>query len=69
MGKVLVLYDSSTGNTEKMAYLVAEGAKRVEGIEVRVKKVDDATKEDVLWADGLAVVLNSCHLPFKSVKS
>jgi NAD(P)H dehydrogenase (quinone) len=55
MGKVLVLYDSSTGNTEKMAYLVAEGAKRVEGIEVRIKKVDDATKEDVLWADGLAV--------------
>jgi len=32
MGKVLVLYDSSTGNTEKMAYLVAEGAKRVEGL-------------------------------------
>jgi NAD(P)H dehydrogenase (quinone) len=29
MGKVLVLYDSRTGNTEKMAYLVAEGAKRV----------------------------------------
>jgi Multimeric flavodoxin WrbA len=55
MGKVLVLYDSSTGNTEKMAYLVAEGAKRVEGIEVRIKKVDDATREDVLWADGLAV--------------
>ena len=38
MGKVLVLYDSTTGNTEKMAYLVAEGAKRVEGIEVRIKK-------------------------------
>jgi len=55
MGKVLVLYDSRTGNTEKMAFLVAEGAKRVEGTEVRVKKVDDATKEDVLWADGLAV--------------
>ncbi|RMH05497.1 MAG: flavodoxin family protein [Aquificota bacterium] len=55
MGRVLVLYDSLTGNTEKMAKLVAEGAKRVEGIEVRLKKVDEATKEDVLWADGLAV--------------
>ena len=32
MGKVLVLYDSRTGNTEKMAYLVEEGAKRVEGL-------------------------------------
>jgi NAD(P)H dehydrogenase (quinone) len=48
----LVLYDSRTGNTEKMAYLVAEGAKRVKGIEVRIKKVDDATKEDVLWRMG-----------------
>lgn len=27
MGKILVIYDSQTGNTEKMAYLVAEGAK------------------------------------------
>ena len=44
MGKVLVLYDSDTGNTEQMAYLVAEGAKRVEGIEVKIKKVDDAKK-------------------------
>ncbi len=55
MGKVLVLYDSRTGNTKKMAELVAEGARRVEGTEVRLKSVDEATKEDVLWADGLAV--------------
>jgi NAD(P)H dehydrogenase (quinone) len=29
MGKVLIIYDSETGNTEKMAHLVAEGAKKV----------------------------------------
>ncbi|NPB06400.1 MAG: flavodoxin family protein [Aquificae bacterium] len=55
MGKVLVLYDTKTGNTSKMARLVAEGAKSVEGTEVRLKHVDEARKEDVLWADGLAV--------------
>ncbi len=55
MGKVLVLYDSLTGNTEKMARHVAEGAMSVDGIEVRLKKVDFATKDDVLWCDGLAV--------------
>jgi len=54
MGKVLVIYDSQTGNTEKMAYLVAEGARKFP-VEVRVKKVDEATKEDILWADGIAV--------------
>ncbi|SHK18391.1 flavodoxin family protein [Thermocrinis minervae] len=55
MGKVLIIYDSRTGNTEKMAHYVAEGARRVEGTEVRIKRVDEATKEDVLWADGIAV--------------
>ncbi len=54
MGRVLVIYDSQTGNTEKMAKLVAEGAKKFP-VEVRLKKVDEATAEDVLWADGIAV--------------
>ncbi len=55
MGRVLIIYDSQTGNTEKMAKLVAEGASSVEGTEVRLKRIEQATKEDVLWADGLAV--------------
>ncbi|MCC6037840.1 MAG: flavodoxin domain-containing protein, partial [Armatimonadetes bacterium] len=55
MGKVLVLYDSATGNTKKMAELVAKGAAKVPGIEVRLKSIDEATPEDVLWCDGLAV--------------
>ena len=55
MGKVLIIYDTRTGNTKKMAELVAEGAKSVEGTEVRLKYVDEATKEDILWADGIAV--------------
>ncbi len=55
MGRVLVLYDSRTGNTKRMAELVAEGARTVPGTEVRLKHVDEATKEDVLWCDGIAV--------------
>jgi multimeric flavodoxin WrbA len=34
-----VLYDSASGNTEKMARLVAEGAGSISGIEVRLRKV------------------------------
>jgi len=55
MGRVLILYDSRTGHTEKMAELVAEGAGTVPGTEVRIRRVEEATKEDVLWCDGLAV--------------
>jgi NAD(P)H dehydrogenase (quinone) len=55
MGKVLVLYDSETGNTMKMAQYVSEGAKMVPGTEVRLLSVDKARKEDVLWCNGIAV--------------
>jgi len=54
MGKVLVVYDSRSGNTAAMAEYVAEGAREIPGIEVRLLHVDDATKEDALWADGIA---------------
>lgn len=37
MPKVLILYDSQTGNTEKMAEEVAEGARSIANVEVIVK--------------------------------
>ena len=55
MGKILVLYDSATGNTAAMAGEVAQGAKAVRQMEVRLLSVDHATKKDVAWCDGLAV--------------
>lgn len=55
MNKILVLYDSATGNTALMAKYVAQGAASIEGIEVRVRNVDEATAEDVVWCDGLAL--------------
>jgi flavodoxin I len=36
VAKILVLYYSRTGNTEKMARAVAEGAKAVQGVEVEL---------------------------------
>jgi len=55
MAKILIVYHSQTGNTEKMAHAVAKGAKSIEGAEVLLKKAGDATLEDLLTADGLAV--------------
>ena len=55
MGKVLVLYDSVSGNTAKMAGLVAEGAASIDNIEVRLRRVDEATPDDIAWCDGLAL--------------
>lgn len=37
--KILVLYDSLTGNVEHMARLVAEGASEIQGAEVRIRKI------------------------------
>ena len=54
MGKILVLYDSKSGNTAKMAELVAEGAAHILGVEVRLRNVEEAAAEDVHWCDGLA---------------
>jgi NAD(P)H dehydrogenase (quinone) len=38
-----------------MAALVAEGALSISDTEVRQRSVDEATPEDVVWCDGLAV--------------
>ena len=53
MAKILVVYDSRGGNTEKMAFAVAEGAKQISGVEVTVKKVERTSLEDLLDADGI----------------
>ncbi|MBX3731370.1 MAG: flavodoxin domain-containing protein [Verrucomicrobiae bacterium] len=57
MNRILVLFDSKTGNVARMAALIAEGAQSVPDTEVRVRSVEDAAAAaaDVLWCDGLAV--------------
>ena len=55
MSHILVLYDSKTGNTAKMAAFIGEGAASIPHTEVRVRPVDEASPEDLLWCDGLAL--------------
>lgn len=52
MAKILIVFHSRTGNTEKMAEWVAEGA-RAAGGEVTVKPVAEAKNDDLLAADGI----------------
>lgn len=54
MKNLSIIYWSGTGNTQKMAEAVAEGAKQ-EGINVRILAVAEASKEDVLAADAVAL--------------
>jgi NAD(P)H dehydrogenase (quinone) len=53
MPEILVVYDSKSGNTEKMAFAVSEGAKQIKGVEVIMKKVDQTSLEDLRRADGI----------------
>ena len=55
MGKVLVLFESATGNTRKMADHVAAGAGEVPGMEVRMRSIDEASRDDLAWCDGIAL--------------
>lgn len=50
--KVLIVYDSRSGNTKKMAHAVAKGVSE-EGVDVEVKKVDEASVDELPGVDGL----------------
>lgn len=52
---IVIVFDSYNGHTEKMAEAMAEGAKSVDGVQVRCKPAQETTKEDLTWADGIAL--------------
>ena len=52
---VLIAYHSATGNTEKMAQGVAEGAKAVPGTSVILKRVGEVAGSDLTATDALIV--------------
>ena len=56
MAKALVVYDSVTGNTEKMAVAIGDGLREI-GLDVEVKKVDTTKLDDLVAAD--AIVMGS----------
>jgi len=55
MANILVVYHSQSGNTEEMAKAVVEGAKRVSGTEIILKKALEATLEDLVNSSGVAI--------------
>lgn len=52
---ILVAYHSATGNTEKMAQGVVDGAKGVKGTVVVLKRVGQVTERDLFSADAVVV--------------
>jgi len=51
--QVLILYYSKTGNTRKLADLVAEGVTSVPDVEARLVSTQEVTKEDFVNAAGI----------------
>lgn len=54
LAKVLIVYHTLSGNTEKMAKAFADGARSVPGTESVLKKALDASLEDLLECDAIA---------------
>jgi len=52
--RILVIYDSKTGMTEKIGKVVAEGARRIPGTNVQLKRTDALNAKDAAAADGYA---------------
>ena len=59
LAKMMVLYYSRTGNTEKMAKAIAEGAREVQGVEVNLKV--HATPEELANADAIIIGMPTYH--------
>jgi len=52
VAKIVVIYYSKSGNTGKMAQLVAEGCRQVPGVDVEMMKLPELDVEAVINADG-----------------
>jgi NAD(P)H dehydrogenase (quinone) len=50
--RVLVIYDSKSGHTEKMAEAIAKGAENA-GAEVTLKRAENVKLQDFADADGI----------------
>ncbi len=59
MPKILVLYYSRTGNTEKMAKAVVEGAKTVQGVDVEL--AFKADPEKLMGFDAIIIGIPTYH--------
>ena len=55
--KVLITYFSQSGSTKKMAESISEGAKSVEGVEVKLLSIEEVTTQELTEAS--AIILGS----------
>jgi len=55
MARMLIVYFSKSGHTQKMAEVIAEAAREVEGVEVDVRPVAEVQPEDLLEYDGIVM--------------
>jgi NAD(P)H dehydrogenase (quinone) len=62
MPKILVVFDSKSGNTETMALAVAKGAEMAGDLEVTVKRAEETKNSDLLAADGIIMGQMSAKL-------
>jgi NAD(P)H dehydrogenase (quinone) len=53
--RILVAYHSDTGNTEKLAQAVRDGAASVAGVTVSLRKTAEFKPEEIVQYDGVAV--------------
>ena len=52
---ILIIYHSQSGHTRAMAQRVASGAASIENVQAVLKKAEEATLQDLLSCDGLAI--------------
>ena len=53
MKKLLIVYHSQSGSTERLAYAAAAGAREEEAVELRLLRAGEAGAADLHWCDAL----------------
>jgi NAD(P)H dehydrogenase (quinone) len=53
--RILIAFHSETGNTEALARSVRDGMARVDGVEIVLRKVAEASAEEILKSDGIVL--------------
>lgn len=53
--KIMIIFHSQSGHTEAMARRVADGVVSIDNVELVLKRASEATLDDLLQCDGLAI--------------
>ena len=65
MPKIIIVYDSNTGNTRQMAESIADGAKSIDGVNVALKKVGDPfSLSRLLVSADVILLVSPAHYAF-----